>query len=80
MVILPKLFWLLAMSQQGSRAGTASAIMGSMQFACGLLAGVLLNFLIWNALFNMGLMMLLFSGVGVIAIFVVARQLKLQTT
>ncbi len=70
----------LAMSQQGSRAGTASAIMGSMQFACGLLAGVLLNFLIWNALFNMGLMMLLFSGVGVIAIFVVARQLKLQTT
>lgn len=70
----------LAMSQQGSRAGTASAIMGSMQFACGLLADVLLNFLIWNALFNMGLMMLLFSGVGVIAIFVVARQLKLQTT
>ncbi|MAK32338.1 multidrug effflux MFS transporter [Acinetobacter sp.] len=70
----------LAMSQQGSRAGTASAIMGSMQFACGLLAGVLLNFLIWNALVNMGLMMLLFSGVGVIAIFVVARQLKLQTT
>lgn len=68
----------LAMSQQGSRAGTASAIMGSMQFACGLLAGVLLNFLIWNALFNMGLMMLLFSGVGVIAIFSVAKQLKVQ--
>lgn len=68
----------LAMSQQGSRAGTASAIMGSMQFACGLLAGVLLNFLIWNALLNMGLMMLLFSGVGVTAIFAVAKQLKIQ--
>ena len=44
----------LAMSKQGARAGTASAIMGSMQFACGLLGGVLLNFLIWSASLNMG--------------------------
>ena len=68
----------LAMSRQGARAGTASAIMGSMQFGCGLLGGVILNFLVWNALLNMGIMMMLFSGAGVIAIFAVARQLKLQ--
>ena len=49
----------LAMSKQGARAGTASAIMGSMQFACGLLGGVLLNFLIWSASLNMGVMMVL---------------------
>ena len=35
----------LAMAEQGERAGTASAVMGSMQFACGLLAGLMLNFL-----------------------------------
>ncbi|WP_425915539.1 multidrug effflux MFS transporter [Acinetobacter sp. TSRC1-2] len=58
----------LAMSEQGSRAGTASAIMGSMQFACGLLGGVILNFLIWNSLLNMGLVMLMFVAVTLLAI------------
>jgi len=48
----------LAMAEQGERAGTASAIMGSMQFVCGLLGGILLNFLIWHALLNMALIML----------------------
>lgn len=62
----------LAMSEQGSRAGTASAIMGSMQFACGLLAGVFLNFLVWSALINMALIMLLFV---VVAMFTM-RSLK----
>ncbi|WP_180162489.1 multidrug effflux MFS transporter [Acinetobacter sp. YH12069] len=62
----------LAMSEQGSRAGTASAIMGSMQFACGLMAGVFLNFLVWSALINMALIMLLFV---VIAMFTM-RSLK----
>ncbi len=50
----------LAMSEQGHRAGTASALMGSMQFGAGLLGGVLLNFFIWSALMNMAIMMLLF--------------------
>lgn len=58
----------LAMSEQGSRAGTASAIMGSMQFACGLLGGVILNFLVWNALLNMALVMLVFVAVTLFAI------------
>ncbi|WP_297428534.1 multidrug effflux MFS transporter [uncultured Acinetobacter sp.] len=50
----------LAMSEQGRRAGTASALMGSMQFGAGLLGGVLLNFLIWSPLMNMAIMMLVF--------------------
>ena len=58
----------LAMSKQGARAGSASALMGSMQFACGLLGGVLLNFMPWNALLNMGMLMLAFTCLGLLAI------------
>lgn len=64
----------LAMSEQGARAGTASAIMGSMQFACGLLGGVILNFLMWNALLNMGLIMLIFVVVSLACIYQLNRQ------
>ncbi|MBJ9476202.1 multidrug effflux MFS transporter [Acinetobacter baumannii] len=69
----------LAMSKQGARAGTASAIMGSMQFACGLLGGVLLNFLIWSALLNMGVMMVLFILSGFIVVLKAIRQAKSQS-
>lgn len=68
----------LAMSQQGARAGTASALMGSIQFSCGLLGGLMLNFLIWNALFNMGILMLFFTSIGLFAIFAVAKQQQLK--
>ena len=67
-----------AMSEQGSRAGTASAIMGSMQFACGLLGGVVLNFLNWNHVLNMGLLMLIFTAAGLIAILAIGKRLKAQ--
>lgn len=66
----------LAMSQQGSRAGTASAIMGSAQFACGLLGGVLLNFLMGTALMNMGILMLIFTGLGCLAILKLTKKLQ----
>lgn len=66
----------LAMSKQGARAGTASAIMGSMQFACGLIGGVLLNFLVWSPVFNMGILMLLFTVLGFLAILKVSQQYK----
>lgn len=58
----------LAMSEQGARAGTASAVMGSMQFFCGLLGGVLLNFLVWNTLINMAVVMLVFVSMAMFAI------------
>ena len=70
----------LAMSEQGSRAGTASAIMGSMQFACGLLGGVILNFLVWNHLLNMGILMLAFTVAGFMSILKVAQQFKMKQT
>lgn len=57
----------LAMSHQATRAGTASAIMGSMQFACGLLGGVILNFLMWSAQLNMAVLMLGFVAVAFMA-------------
>ncbi|WP_130802324.1 multidrug effflux MFS transporter [Acinetobacter ihumii] len=66
----------LAMSGQGARAGTASAIMGSGQFAVGLLVGVLLNFLVWNSLLNMGIMMLMLTTGGLFAIAKVAQYFK----
>lgn len=66
----------LAMSQQGARAGTASAIMGSMQFFCGLLGGIALNFLVWKASFNMGIMMLIFTGSGLLMMIKVIRSHK----
>ena len=62
----------LAMSEQGARAGTASAIMGSAQFACGLLGGGLLSVLIWQPLLNMAIIMLLFVGAAMYSI----QQLK----
>jgi MFS transporter, DHA1 family, multidrug resistance protein len=64
----------LAMSHQGARAGTASAIMGSMQFFCGLLGGILLNFLLWDALTNMILAMLMFISVSFSLIYMMYRQ------
>lgn len=66
----------LAMSKQGARAGTASAIMGSMQFACGLLGGVLLNFLIWSASLNMGVMMVLFTLSGFVVVLKAVQQVE----
>lgn len=64
----------LAMAEQGARAGTASAIMGSAQFACGLLGGVVLNFLLWGELLNMAILMVFFTLIGFMAIVAVAKQ------
>ena len=67
----------IAMAQQGARAGTASAIMGSAQFACGLIGGIILNFLFWDVILNMAVLMVLFTLSGLIAIFTVEKQLNL---
>ena len=64
----------LAMSKQGARAGTASAIMGSAQFSCGLLGGLALNFLWGSAVMNMGILMLFFICLGFIAILNLSRE------
>jgi DHA1 family bicyclomycin/chloramphenicol resistance-like MFS transporter len=43
--------------------------MGSMQFACGLLGGVILNFLAWTDLLNMATLMFCFISIAMLAIF-----------
>ncbi len=68
----------LAMVEQGERAGTASAVMGSMQFACGLLAGVMLNFLLWSALANMAIVMLIFVGIMLLSIWKLSQLRTLE--
>lgn len=68
----------LAMAEQGERAGTASAVMGSMQFACGLLAGVMLNFLLWSALANMAIVMLIFVGIMLLSIWKLSQLHTLE--
>lgn len=70
----------LAMSKQGARAGTASAIMGSAQFSCGLLGGIALNFLWGNAVMNMGILMLFFICLGFMAILNLAREQQPQSS
>ena len=69
----------LAMSKQGAHAGAASALMGSMQFACGLLGGVVLNFMHWNALINMGGLMLAFTCLGLMAIALLLKNIRPRT-
>ena len=68
----------LAMAEQGERAGTASAVMGSMQFACGLLAGVMLNFLLWSALAIMAIVMLIFVGIMLLSIWKLSQLRTLE--
>lgn len=70
----------IAMSHQGERAGTASALMGSMQFGCGLLGGIMLNILAWSAMFNMGLVMLLFVLAAIAAFIWTRLSSNLQTS
>ena len=59
----------IAMSEQGARAGTASAIMDRRQFGCGLLCGVILNFLLWSALLNMAIVMAIFVALALYYVF-----------
>ena len=50
----------LAMSKQGRQAGSASALMGSIQFGFGLLSGILLNILLFDMVWNLIIAMFIF--------------------
>lgn len=69
----------LALSQQGARAGAASALLGSMQFAIGLLAGVLLHYLEWTSLTNMSLVMLGYALIGLFLVSILRFRAKRYT-
>lgn len=68
----------LAMSQQGRQAGSASALMGGLQFFFGLLSGILLNFLPWSAVLNLGIAMLLFVFCSNVSILSAKRFFNVQ--
>lgn len=70
----------LAMSQQGRQAGSASALMGGLQFFFGLLSGLLLNFLPGSALLNLSIAMLLFVFCANVSISAAKRFFNMQPT
>lgn len=45
----------LALAQQGSRAGSASALQGALQFALSLISGLIVHALMFNALTNLSI-------------------------
>ena len=59
----------LAMKNQNKRAGAASAMMGSMHFSCGLISGVILNFIFFNIILNMFFVMSLFALIAWVLYF-----------
>lgn len=69
----------LAMSQQGRQAGSASALMGGLQFIFGLSSGLVLNFLIWSPLMNMAISMLIFVILANLAIQATVRYQQQQS-
>ncbi|MFC3902442.1 MFS transporter, DHA1 family, bicyclomycin/chloramphenicol resistance protein [Acinetobacter marinus] len=66
----------LALSEQQSRAGTASALMGSLQFAVGLFSGVLLSLFAGSVLQNMALTMTIFAIFGLVCVYVMRVRAK----
>ena len=60
----------IALSSQGHRAGMASALLGAIQFALGLLAGLAVNLLPFALPLSMSLVMLVVVGLGSIAVLV----------
>lgn len=66
----------LALSQQRERAGAASALLGSIQFAFGLIAGTILYHLEWTTLTNMSLVMLSYSLLGLLCVFVLRNRAR----
>lgn len=58
----------LALAAQGHRAGMASALLGSLQFAFGLLAGVVLYLLPYSLLISMSIVMIILTCGGSIAV------------
>jgi DHA1 family bicyclomycin/chloramphenicol resistance-like MFS transporter len=69
----------LAMSQQGRQAGSASALMGGLQFIFGLSSGLILNFLFWSPVMNMAISMLIFVVFANIAIQATVRYQQQQS-
>jgi DHA1 family bicyclomycin/chloramphenicol resistance-like MFS transporter len=70
----------LALAQQGSRAGSASALQGSLQFALSLCSGLVVHGLMFNVLTNLALVIVgcTFISFGLVLI-ISARNKRLAT-
>lgn len=68
----------LALANQRQRAGMASALLGSMQFAIGLCAGFILYHLDWNIQTNMSVVMLAYVLIGLICVYILRLRAKKQ--
>ena len=66
----------LALSEQQNRAGTASALMGSLQFALGLFAGVLLSIFTGSVLEDMATTMMIYALLGLTCVYVIRHRAK----
>ena len=66
----------LALSGQRERAGAASALLGSMQFGFGLMAGVILYHLDWTTLTNMSVVMLGYAVMGLFCVYILRIRAK----
>jgi DHA1 family bicyclomycin/chloramphenicol resistance-like MFS transporter len=66
----------LALSKQKQRAGVASALLGSIQFAIGLLAGVILYHLHGSILQNIATTMLIYGVLGLICVYILRIRTK----
>lgn len=60
----------IALSSQGHRAGMASALLGAIQFALGLLAGLAVNMLPFALALSMSVVMLVVVSAGSVAVLV----------
>ena len=66
----------LALSEQRDRAGAASALLGSVQFGFGLMAGVILHYLDWSILTNMSLVMMGYAVMGLFCVYILRIRAK----
>ena len=64
----------LALAKQQQRAGMASALLGSCQFALGLLTGVILYLLQGSELQDMAVTMLIYVTIGLYCVWLISRR------
>lgn len=60
----------IALAEQGTRAGMASALLGALQFGFGLLAGLALYVLPYALTLSMSIVMVVLIGAGLTAVYV----------
>lgn len=66
----------LALAQQGNRAGSASALQGSLQFTLSLIAGLLVNALMFSVLTNLALVIVLCTSISLGLVLMIAARNK----